>query len=221
MGSFTNNLSYFEVFGSAHLNAPTIRDIGLKHDGVERTDTTVYDQAVLTCISNARSKGGVFLNLRISRCGDSTPTTTDITIPDVAMSDSLFYIHGNVYGNQASFESSTYSAFNHYVDMAAQNAMYSTYGIAEGVVDSFNVFTGEFLSTSNAFSTTIEGDSLLVTNTHSVSSAIPCDLLIVCSNSNPPVEQSYEFSLVEELAKIWETVKTWFTSLLAEIDWWS
>tara|TARA_R110001592_G_scaffold349845_1_gene645487 strand:- start:5785 stop:8343 length:2559 start_codon:yes stop_codon:yes gene_type:complete len=238
---FINNQAYFEVYGAAYLNSSTIRDIGLEHNGILGIESSDY---LTDCdgINQLISRSAMVILLK-RYCKQYTADSEGrtITLPAGDEADSLFLVHGDVYGNQAWFDSYNRSPFEQYVDMVVDEVMdrdFSEYG-EEGEVT--GEVTSEFTTcpsygwcmparidswtvTSTNFDTQTTGDQLLisasVTETGYSSSAWT-PYIINEGDSNVINLEDQEYSIIDELLKLWDELVNWFSGLLSDLNWWS
>jgi len=208
---FVNNISYLEVFGNAQFNTPVINDIGLEHTGIEKSNINT----------------SIFYFNFISGGGIVNSTSEEISIPNASEMDSLFFVHGDIMGNQAIFKPKTSQPFDVYKDLAAQSVIDREYSdVEEGTVvtSSYGSAWCTFCGTQTILETSLEdnidGDTITVALTETNSTYHSAGIYRTL-DSQTVNEEISTFSLVDELLKIWDQIVEFFSGLLAEINWWS
>jgi hypothetical protein len=195
---FLNNTAYLEVFGDAKFKTGTINDIGLAQGGVGETSTFV-------CTINNRLR---FEPMEFCRFN----TATTVEVPKEL--DSMFFVHGYVAGEQAAFASYNYNPLDTYKEMAAENViqreLISQYG-EEG-----STLKNGYLK-QNTYNYDIQGnvgdDLQAIEWSHS-------NEYLRSDRGGINIGGTLLYSLLDELALIYESLAQYFSDLFAEIDWW-
>jgi len=232
---FVNNTAYLEVFGSAQFKTDTINDIGLEQDGINKTETVITTTSMvcwgdLTCDTPAG--GGDIWSAVYS--GYYAVSDEEIAISNAEQEmDSLFFVHGDIFGNETAYDSKDYDPFTYYTDLAAQSAIEREFGHLgeDGDVTtsyvSLDMYNYVKYVTSLSFShdpiDENSGDNLLIKWDKSTS-AYAFDYQTADYSDTATESQTSDsllLSLIEELEIIWETLAQFFSDLFAEFDWWA
>ncbi|MCH2157274.1 MAG: hypothetical protein MK096_00650 [Oleiphilaceae bacterium] len=224
--SFVNKQAYFEVYGDAWLNSPSIKVVGIENDGILGLDTVHYYEE---CFGSFWSHA---YGYPIGRC--SVEEGRVINVSGATEGDSLFFVHGNLHGSDAWFQASLFNPFDQYVQIVVDAILGRDFsGYAEdGHVESEVI--GSVCPTSFDFG--LGGTCTVITSTSSDSLHDGDDLTVWASRHTEYVHTNYgysstsmewtvsdenTYSLIDELLLLWDQLVEWFSSLLSDLNWWS
>ncbi len=106
---FLNNTAYLEIFGDAFFNAAHINDIGVENNGISQKTS-----------ARLCSFGPIDVNGNISsHCPNASVSQT---ITESVELDSLFFVHGSVYGDAAALAVRNHNPFEYYGKLAARDS---------------------------------------------------------------------------------------------------
>lgn len=208
---FVNTTAYLEAYGTGYFKTPKITDAGLQQGGIAKVDTTIYREGCARWITT-------YTRLIYRECVEQSlvqsGSQSTINILPTQENDSLFAVYGGLYGrwenSAVDMDIFNYSAWDWYKLVAATNVRDSVEAQAEQSVwanaDWASVgVSGEFNAES---SVSIEGDKIVVSTDYFV------------GDQEFVSDEKQQFSLWEEIKKLYEKCLAMIKSLFAEIDWW-
>jgi hypothetical protein len=202
--TFFNNTGYVEIFGNAVFNTPELYDYGVAHSGKQRNQQIISVTGITGCL--------------FWWCFPPNATIVQPRPEHIEMNpqevDSLFFIHSNVLNINENVRKELFK--NHlpyelFEKQAINNAALGAYGQSigsEGFLAHNNT-----VYTNTVISSEVNGDVLTINSVTTDSYA--------SNDQMQTVSDSQEFSLFDEIEKLYESLLNYFTELLNEIDWWS
>lgn len=236
---FVNNVSYVEVYDDAKIQTSTLNDIGLKHGSITK-DVSVVPSQVFRCWKRHWR----------TRCRwlPSTKTEITVTLNTLEEMDSLFFVHGDATSSSVGEIFKNHEPLSSFRDVAIQTAIDRDFSqIEDGVTNvtryyGYHYWLGRIAtsdtyetknistnigSTSFSISVTTDAETKEYLGTKLVPIMVDgITIFIPVDDHADPVFQNTststtEYSIADELIKLYDALVEVFTSLLNEIDWWA
>lgn len=233
ISSFTNSVSYIEVFGDAEFDTPWLREIGLKHYDL-RESATYIRRNVYSCDTYASCVNAYqYTNL----------SSDESVVFDPQELDSLFYVQGDatstsqsnsgkvIFENVDPFKEFLRSAVNNLVnsriDDIAENGTIATnstyYDVKTSVTVSNNLYTDQAILDDVIIIDWVQQGYWDQWVTYTPTDALPdhCTIYTPCEMQRRKIERGTEtYSIWDTMMDYYNSSVGYISTLLDEFNWW-
>ncbi len=231
--SFLNSTAYIEIFGDGTFDTPYIKDFGFENQAIAKSETSTNTTTVIDLSSLNIGSGGDYVT-------ETHYKNSETQAVDPSELDSLFYVHGNFTSNADFLENdgnalfANYNPLDYFIqqamddllqiqkyqDIISQDTTSSISGEAEGTI--FDFTTHIYNGNVNLNETDIDTIKAAGNISVSWSQTREVDAVVggTASHSEESLGGTDNYSLLDELKKLFDRLANYFSEFFNEIVWW-